>query len=169
MHTGMHSFSGLVVLGCLLSEKSSKYAPYTVQEMLVILVDVNFEQAPGLYCFSQTTSSCISELFKLLLVFIVVTSLTFWLVPVNIDPSCRISADDVSDQSKCQDMFFFCRTRRRTCTREISVHLLWRITSTKPSYPKLCRSVAFAFSLIFIVAWTVSLNIVITALCSYEK
>lgn len=46
MHTGMLSFSGLVVL----SEKSRIYAAHTVQEMHVILVDVNFEQAPGLCC-----------------------------------------------------------------------------------------------------------------------
>lgn len=32
------------------------------------------------------------------------------------------------------------RTRRMTCTRETSAHQLWRITSTRPSYPKSCRS-----------------------------
>uniref|UniRef100_A0A8I3PUS6 Microfibril associated protein 1 n=2 Tax=Canis lupus familiaris TaxID=9615 RepID=A0A8I3PUS6_CANLF len=36
--------------------------------------------------------------------------------------------------------FFMVRMRMKKYTREISVHLPWRITSTKPFFPKSCRS-----------------------------
>lgn len=39
----------------------------------------------------------------------------------------------------------------------------------KTILPKVMQVSGVCFFLIFIVAWTVSLNIVITALCSYEK
>lgn len=124
---------------------------------------------------SSTANSCISELFKMSWLFFF-TPKRFYsrnisdllAHPWNIDPSCRILADDVSDKSKCQDVFLLQDEEEDVYKRDFSAPTL-EDHFNKTILPKVMQVSGVCFFLIFIVAWTVSLNIVITALCSYGK